>query len=146
MPEPGRRLRRGGRRRSTSSQTALSEHCYDAGVKKPVAVPKTRKVPSGEVSEASKLQVTSPCGFALAVVSVSVWVGPPGGVNSKVVKDFGDKDRRAAHDMAGREGPATDDDELDLLVVTGCRERKGVLGVDRVGRGPVDKGRHHQDP
>jgi hypothetical protein len=47
-------------------QTALPEDGYDAGVKKPVAVPNSRKVPSGKVWVTSKLQVTrSPCGLFL---------------------------------------------------------------------------------
>jgi hypothetical protein len=55
-------------------------------VKKPVAVPKSRKIPPGVVWEKSKLQVTSsPCGLCLAEWKVSVWVGPPGGVNWKVL-------------------------------------------------------------
>jgi hypothetical protein len=50
---------------------------YAAGVKNPVAVPKSRKTPSGLVSETSKLQVTSsPCGLRLDLANLSVWVGP----------------------------------------------------------------------
>src|SRR5215211_2341255 len=66
-------------------RTALSEDGYDAGVKKPVAVPNRWKVPSGKVWVTSKLQVTrSPCTLGLDEVSVSVCVGSPGRVNSKV--------------------------------------------------------------
>jgi hypothetical protein len=55
-------------------------------VKKPVAVPKTWTVPNGKVWVVSTLQVTrSPCTLCLDAVSVSVWVGPPGGVNSKAM-------------------------------------------------------------
>jgi hypothetical protein len=62
-----------------------SRQRYDAGVKKPVAVPNNRNVPSGAVCVTSKLQVTtSPCRLCLDSVEVSVCVGPPVGVNWKV--------------------------------------------------------------
>lgn len=77
-----------GRRRSVPSvRRALSQDGYDAGVKKPVAVPNSRKTPSGVVWETSRLHVTrSPCtlGLNLDEVSVSVWVVLPVGVNWKV--------------------------------------------------------------
>src|SRR5215216_269431 len=82
-----KRLRRGGRRRSLSPQTLLPGDGYDAGVKKPVAVPKKWMVPpSGKVWVTSKLQVTrSPCTLPLDLVVVSLWVGSPGRVNWKVM-------------------------------------------------------------
>jgi len=52
---------------------------YDAGVKKPVAVPNRWRVPNGKDRVTSKLQVTrSPWTLGFEVVSVSVSVGPPG--------------------------------------------------------------------
>src|SRR6266567_2858520 len=49
-----------------------------------VAVPKKWTVPSGKVWGTSKLQVTrSPCALCLDLAVVSLWVGPPGGVNCR---------------------------------------------------------------
>src|SRR4029453_6214524 len=67
-------------------QALLAGDGYDAGVKKPVGVPKKwMGPPSGKVWVTSKLQVTrSPCTLPLDLVAVSVWVGSPGRVNWKV--------------------------------------------------------------
>src|SRR6266542_958301 len=80
--ERGKRLRplTGGAR--SLHRPVLPEDGYDAGVKKPVAVPKKWTVPSGKVWVTSKLQVTrSPCALCLDLAVVSLWVGPPGGLN-----------------------------------------------------------------
>jgi hypothetical protein len=61
----------------------LPEDDYDGGVKKPVAVPKIRKVPSGRVWEKSKLQVTrSPCTSGWDLAAVRCVGSPPVGVKT----------------------------------------------------------------
>src|SRR6266536_6016334 len=68
-----------GRRRSVPSvRRALSQDGYDAGVKKPVAVPNSRKTPSGVVWETSRLHVTrSPC--TLGLDAMPLCLGAAGG-------------------------------------------------------------------
>lgn len=82
---------------------------YDPGVKKPVAIPTRWMVPSGVICVKFELQRTSPCGLGLDPMNVSVWVGPPGGVNSIVTSnDSGTKTSVLPTTWAGEKFPIPD--------------------------------------
>jgi hypothetical protein len=116
----------------------VAEDGKDAGVKKPVAVPKNRKVPSGNSWATSKLQVTSsPCRFPLETMSVSDIDSPPVGVNWTVTsRASGTKTAVPPLTWAGLKSPMP----LTTTWIV-C-----PLSVDRVGGGALGKGRQHQDP
>ena len=117
-------------------------------MKKPVAVPKKWKVPSGTLCVTSKVQVTSsPCTFPLDRAAVSDMVSPPVGVNSKVkLNDWRTKTAVLPTTWPGVKSPLPLRTNWTVCPPQSAGEAEVVFGLDRVGGGALGKGRQQQDP
>jgi len=153
--ERGKRLRPLTGGAHSPHRPVLPEDGYDAGVKKPVAVPKKWTVPSGKVWGTSKLQVTrSPCALCLDLAVVSLWVGPPGGVNCRWPESQQAAAFVVAQGLDVHPGPLGQRPVRNPWSLIGRQRSSHRLGVDVAGQeqpqpgrlGPLHPAQMSEDP